>query len=105
MCVDAAEFLRQQARASGGSGSLLAAASALIKEKERRCSEAAQATLHTLRFALGGGPNGDFVRIFLAPGADAADASEFNSAGDSASESTGFDAREHEPLHVLQACS
>jgi hypothetical protein len=63
LCVDAAEFLRQQTRASGGSGSLLAAASALIKEKERRCSEAAQATLHTLRFALGGVPNGDFVRI------------------------------------------
>jgi hypothetical protein len=52
LCVDAVEFLRQQARASGGSGSLLAAASAFIKEKERRCSEAAQATLHTLRFLL-----------------------------------------------------
>jgi hypothetical protein len=40
-----------------------------------------------------------------AAGADAAAhaaASECNSAGDSASECTGFDAQEHEPLHVLQ---
>ena len=70
----------------------------------------AQALAADPAFCFGRGTKGDFVRILprmndLPAGADAAAhaaASECNSAGDSASECTGFDAQEHEPLHVLQ---
>jgi hypothetical protein len=75
----------------------------VLKQRRRRCTPcvslwAGYQTAISFAFYLA-------VNRMPAPGADAADASEFNSAGDSASESTGFDAREHEPLHVLQACS
>ena len=56
-------------------------------------------------FCFGRGTKGDFIRILPrmnhVPALDA-DAAECKSAGDSASECTGFDAQEHEPLHVLQ---